>query len=345
VDRYVLTIIVFSIILVATFILELLTGSYPLGLSDLLGYFDGSLHDSTTSIVIDLRLRRLATAVLAGSILSLSTLVLQSVFRNPLASPFTLGLQHAASLGAGVAIMLLQAGSVMKNSASGILIGNPYMVSAIAFATTLAQGLLIVLLAVLVGLSVYSLILVSVMLSFLVQAVLYLMQYLVFNEIAVATLLFWSVGDLSRTNWSEIALMSGALLILLAYTVWGSMSLDLLSFSDELASSSGVNPGLTRITSIIVVSLAVGVTVSFTGIIGFAGLIAVYASRLLVGWSTRRLIPVSFLTGSLVMTLADVAGRVVLKPIVIPVGVSTSIIGVPLLLVLILGGRSGIPKD
>ncbi|ADV64965.1 FecCD family ABC transporter permease [Desulfurococcus mucosus] len=334
-----------TVSLLIAVLLDISMGAYPVGLRDLLGYIGGSLDDRIALVVIDARVRRILTAILAGSVLSLSTLVLQSVFRNPLASPFTLGLQHAASLGAGVAIMLLQAGSILKSSTPGVYIGNPFTVSAAAFLATFGHGVLVITLSSIAGLTVYSLILASIILSFLTQSILYLMQYLFFNEISVSTLLFWSVGDLSRTTWCEIALIASSLLLLLVYAWWESMSLDLLGFSDELASSSGVNPALTRLLSILLVSLAVGVTVSFTGIIGFAGLIALYASRILVGWSTRRCIPAVLLMGSIIMVSADIIGRSILKPVVIPVGVVTSLIGSPLLLLLMLGGRGGLPKS
>lgn len=323
-------------------------GFYKVSLTDLINVMGsrGMLEDPLR-VVIDMRLRRGLTSIAVGAILGVSSIALQNVLRNPLASPFTLGIQHAAALGVGVAMTAFGAISIIgprSATSSTVVMVNPYVVSALAFAGATIQSFLILFLAYSVGLSIYAVILASIALSFASQAALSLLQYLYFNEVQVATLLFWTFGDVGRVSWFDVWLL---LLIASAATVLFtalSMDLDLISLGDEVAVSSGVNVKVVRFVALLTSSLFTAVSVSLVGVIGFAGLLASHAARLTVGWNTRRSVFAATLYGSLIVLAADFLGRVVLNPVTLPVGITTTLVGVPLLIALLLGGRRGVAE-
>jgi len=298
--------------------------------------------------VLDMRLRRALTAAAVGAMLGISSVALQNVLRNPLASPFTLGIQHAAALGAGVAMMGLGAATVLgprSAASSTLIVTNYYAMILSAFVSSSIQGLLILALAAFTGLSVYGIILASIALSFAAQAALSLLQYLFFNEVQVAALLFWTFGDVGRTTWFEVWILLAAAAAGLSVFLLLSTDLDLLIFGDEVALSSGVNARAVRFFAVLFSALLSAVSVSLVGVIGFAGLVASHAARLTVGWSSRRCIPTSALYGALVVVLADLLGRTALNPVTLPVGVTTTLVGVPLLLALLIGGRRGVAES
>lgn len=347
-NRVFITYVSLFTVMFMLFLISVSIGSYSLKPLDSLKTIVLGSSDKIVKIVVDLRLRRAATCIVVGAILGACGTILQYLLRNPLASPYTLGIQSAAALGAGIAIMLLQGGSMIGSRTAAtatLIIENPYTVCILAFTFSAMQALLILLLAYAVGLSVYSILLVSAVMSFAVQAVLSLLQYLFFNEIAVAALVFWTFGDVGRTSWVEIwGLTAVAFILLLAFTA-KSIDLDLISLGDDIASSSGVNPKIFRVVSILAVALATAVAVSFTGVIGFVGLLAGHMARLCTGWSARKSLPASAILGSIVLLAADIVGRSVIPGVVLPVGITTTIIGVPLLIALLVGGKHGVPKD
>ena len=332
----------FSLILLTLFLI-------PLSAS--LGWYKASLFETfraiflpdnsqLSTVIWDLRLRRVLAAIVVGMVLGGSGAAIQACMRNPLASPFTFGLSFAASLGVAVALLVLQGGAIQRFQ---IYVYNPYIVSASAFLFALIQVLVILLLAYKAGLSAGALVLSSIAISFAYQAVLYLLQYLYLNEILVATVVFWTFGDLGRIAWPEfnlVTLLSFA--VVLPYFIYRSIDYDLIVGGDELAKSSGVRPERLRLETTIVAALGTALATAFVGVIGFVCLVAPHAARLLIGGGHRYLMPTSMIVGALILTLSDTLGRVVIAPTVIPVGIMTSLIGVPLLVYLLIkGGRFG----
>jgi len=297
-------------------------------------------NSQLSTVVWDLRLRRVLAAIVIGAILGGSGAAIQASMRNPLASPFTFGLLSAASLGVAVALLILQGGAVQRFQ---IYVYNPFLVSIFAFLFSLIQVLIILLLAYKAGLSAGALVLSSIAISFAYQAILYLLQYLYLNEILVSTVVFWTFGDLGRIAWTEfdlVALLS--LIIVFPYLIYRSFDYDLILSGDELAKSSGVRPERIRLETTIIAALGTALATSFVGVIGFVCLIAPHAARLLVGGGHRYLMPTSMVMGSLILTLSDTIGRTIIAPTIIPVGIMTSLVGVPLLVYLLIkGGKYG----
>jgi len=322
-------------------------GYYRLPIPDVLNAMLSNSVDKTLANVVDMRVRRALTSIAAGVLLAISSVPLQNILRNPLASPFTLGIQHAAALGAGVAIFIPGAMAVVgprTASTSAVMIVNYYAVVGSAFITALAQSLFILFLSYVIGLSAYGIVLASIALSFAVQAILSLLQYLYFSEVQLATLLFWTFGDVGRTTWHEVMVLLVVAAVGITIFLTLSTDLDLVMFGDEVALSSGVNVRILRVLVLVVSSLLTAVSISLVGVIGFAGLVASHAARLTVGWSSRKCIVTSALYGATVVLLADFIGRVVLNPVTLPVGITTTIVGVPLLVVLMVGGRRGVAE-
>jgi iron complex transport system permease protein len=319
--------------------LSLALGPYrasPLEVLRVLLHPDGS---PLSTVVWDLRLRRALAAVVVGAVLGISGTAVQSCMRNPLASPFTFGLAHAASLGVAVALLLMHAGAVGRFALS---IYNPFLVSASAFLFSLLQVLLILLLAHRAGLDARALVLSAIALSFAYQSFLYLLQYFVLNEIMVSTVIFWTFGDLGRIGWLELEILLLSSLLILPYFLYRGPDYDLMIAGDELTRSSGTSPERVRLESVIMAALGTALATSFAGIIGFVCLVAPHASRLLVGGGHRYLLPTSAVMGSLLLLLSDTVGRTVIAPTVIQLGIMTSLIGSPLLVYLLLrGGRRG----
>ena len=316
-------------------------------LSILLGHYKASMADALrvllmpdgsplSTVVWDLRLRRVLAAIAIGAVLGGAGTAIQASMRNPLASPFTFGLSFAASLGVAVALLILQGGAVQRFQ---IYVYNPFMVAMCAFAFSLIQVLIVLLLAYKAGLSAGSLVLSAIAISFAYQAVLYLLQYFYFNEILVSTVVFWTFGDLGRISWEELRLvLAVSALLVIPYFIHRSLDYDLILGGDELAKASGVSPEGLRVWTAVIAALGTALATSFIGVIGFVCLLAPHAARLLVGGGHRYLMPTSMVMGSLILSLSDTLGRTIISPIVIPAGIMTSLLGVPLLVYLLIRG-------
>lgn len=331
-----LLLLVFALATGVILILSLFLGSYQTSPKEVWACLFGGGEEVLRKVLFDMRLKRGVTAVVVGAILGASGAAMQSALRNPLASPFTLGIQHAAALGAAIALMALHGGEVQRFS---VEVKGPFFVAGLAFLGAFLQTLLVLGISSAVGTNVYTVVLISIAMAFLSQAVLALLQYLYLNEIVVAAIVFWTFGEVAKATWGQTALMAIAAFCLLAFLILRAVDLDLMAVGDEVATSSGVRVGLSRLMILLFCSMGTALTVSFVGIIGFVGLVAGQVARLFLGWSNRWVIPGSALLGALVLSGSDLLGRTLLNPTVIPVGIMTSMIGAPLLIYLLLGGR------
>ncbi|CCC80932.1 FecCD family ABC transporter permease [Thermoproteus tenax] len=317
-------------VLVALFLSSLSVGAYNYSPLDVL---KAALWGSgTEALVAKMRLARAVTAVAVGATLAVAGAALQAVLRNPLASPFTLGIPQAAALGVAVAVMVAGAGTVTR----GLLdISNPYLVVGLAFLSALLNGLLVLFLASLTGFSVASVVLAMVVVSSVYQAALALLQYLYLNDIQTAAVVFWTFGDVGRPSYWESFMLLAVAAASALYFLANSAGYNLVAVGEEVAKTSGVDPARLRLTTLVAVTLAVAVLVSFTGVIGFVGLAAPHIARLLVGGSHTRLIPASAAAGAALVLGADIVGRVAKPPVIIPVGITLSFVGAAFILALL----------
>jgi len=285
--------------------------------------------------ILMLRLKRALAAVAVGAILGAGGTSMQAVLRNPMASPFTLGISHAAALGVAVSLLLGVSGTT---SYRVITVHSPYLLPLFAFIFSLLQVAVILALSYRAGLTERAIILAAIAISFFYQALLSLFQYLFLNELQVAMVVFWTFGDLGRIDWTGLKITIGAAVLLSIYYMARSFDLDLISLSDDVAHSSGVNPKRLRLEATIMTALGASVATSFAGVLAFLCLVAPHVARLVVGGAHRYLLPASMLTGSLLVLVADTLGRVILSPVVLPVGIVLSLVGAPLLVYLLLKG-------
>ncbi len=307
---------------------SLLAGSYNLSPSEIFSF--------SSPVITNIRLPRIVTALVVGASLAVSGAVMQCILRNPLASPFTLGVSHGAAFGAAFAIIYLGAGMLHRTGES-VTILNPYLVPFFAFLGSLISVFVILTLSKIRNFTPEAMILTGVAMASLFQAATMLMQYFA-EDVMVASVVFWTFGDMGRTNWSEIYLLGVIFIISLIYFIFRRMDYNALTLNDETAISLGVNPERVRLEGLVISSFLTAVCVSFTGIVGFVGLVAPHSIRIAVSGDHRVLIPLSTIFGATLLLLADTFGRTVLSPVIIPVGIVTAFIGAPMFIFLLLRG-------
>ncbi|WP_461867078.1 FecCD family ABC transporter permease [Thermococcus sp.] len=319
-----------SIILVS--LCALSAGAYSLSINEVINALFGAGSASTHLVVWNIRLPRITAAILVGSSLAIAGAVMQGFLKNPLATPFTMGVSHGAMFGASLAILL---GAGYAESSGRISLNNPYTVVLFAFAGAISATAVVLLLAKLRSLSPEAMILAGVSMSSLFVALTTLMQYFA-NELQLAAMVYWSFGDLGRATWRENCILLLVFLVAFAYFSITRWDLNATQMGDEIAKSLGVEVEKVRLIGTLLASLLTAVSVAFVGVIGFIGLIAPHAMRLIVGGDYRFLIPLSALTGALLLLTADTVARLAFSPMTLPVGVVTSFLGAPTFLYLLI---------
>jgi iron complex transport system permease protein len=322
-NRQIPRLLALSAILLLAFFIAPLIGAYPL----LDKLFGPDFSDQAAYIFLYLRLPRVVMAALSGAALAAVGMVMQALLRNPLASPYTLGIASGSTTGVLLALLL-----GLGSGLSGV--GLVFIFGVIAAALT---SLLIYFFALRKSESSgQSLILIGVTIGLIFAAVNLLIQFFAdFSQAAM--MLRWLMGGLHAVAWQAILVIAGPVL-LAVYLLWRRReALNILSLGSELALAKGID--ITRLARELFIATAViiGAIVSQTGPIGFVGLIIPHAMRLFVGPDHRYLLPASLLAGATVLILADAVARTILAPVEIPVGIITAIAGGPAFLAMMLG--------
>jgi len=288
-------------------------------------------------VVWQIRLPRILTGVIAGSGLAVSGCMMQTSLKNPIASPATLGIANAAAFGANVAIVCFGAGQIKYTTSEAISISHPLIVTSAAFFFSVLAMIAILSLAKLRHFSPESVILSGVAFGSLFSAGSTLIQYFA-DDVQVAAMVFWTFGDLGRVSWANLAVIAVVNVIGLIYFLFNRWQFNALDTSDATAMSLGVDVEKIRFVSMIIATLMTAVLVAFMGVIGFVGLIAPQMMRRIIGADHRFLVPASALMGAILLLVADVIARMLLSPVILPVGAITSFFGAPLFLYLLLKG-------
>ncbi len=289
-------------------------------------------------VIWGLRLPRVLAALLAGAALGLAGAVLQGLLRNPLASPFTLGISQGAALGATCAIVLFDAGALHAVGTEAMTLQAPMSVVGLALTGGLGAAALILLIGTLRGLTPEAVVLAGIALGAFASAATMIVQYFASDTQAAATL-FWTFGDLGRAGWSEVAWLAAALVAIGVWPLRAAWRYNALAWGDDLARGLGVSVAKQRLIGTASAAALAAITTAFLGVIGFIGLIAPHLIRLLIGGDQRFLLPFSALAGALILLGADTLARVLIAPVMLPVGAVTALLGAPLLLVLLLRQR------
>ena len=302
-------------------------------LGSLLASLGEPLNSTAEIIVVNMRLPRIMLAMLTGMCLAVAGAVMQGVLRNPLVSPFTLGLASAASFGAAITIVL--GTGIMGMFIAG---GSYYDVILNAFLCGLLSMLLIYGISRVRGTSQSTLILAGVVLGYIFQAGVIILKYLSNND-KLKDLEMWLMGGMWGANWNAIIILLPVIavcIVLLALKAW---DLNALSAGDEIAKNLGIRVERLRLYCLLLATIAASSCLAFTGVIGFIGLMAPHICRMLIGNDHRYLIPCSAVMGGLILLVADTFARTIFSPVEIPVGIIMYIIGGIFFLYLILKGR------
>ena len=292
--------------------------------------FSGTMDipDKTQYIVMNVYAPRVIMAILTGAILAIGGCITQTILKNPLATPYTLGVSSSASFGAGLTI-------IMGISAT---VGSfPVMMNAFLFSLIPAAVILIV--SVRKNMMATTLILIGISISYLFSAANTLMQFFG-NADAVKAAMFWTVGDLNSALLSQIPYIFGTLVMVSVLAAVLAKDINIMKMGDDTAASLGVSVKFIRTSAIVLACFSTAIVVSFVGAIGFVCLLGPQISRICIGSDLKYLLPASAVTSALLMVIADFIAKAAVAPIVLPVGAITAVVGAPALIYLLIRNKN-----
>lgn len=295
----------------------------------------GNASKANEVIFYNIRLPRTATAAVVGAALSLAGVVMQNVLRNPLASASTLGVSQGAAFGAALAIVFFHAGfGADGNLGSAITVTSPFVVAGCAFVFGLASGAVVLALSLLTRITPGTMILSGIAMGAMFAGGTAIIQYFA-DDIKVASIVYWTFGDVGRTGWNQIGILAAVFALAFVYFQRNAWNYNAISNGTSTAVSLGVNVSAVLILGMFVASLLSSIAVAFVGTISFIGLIAPHLARHFVGSDHRQLLLTSALTGAMLLIGAEVLSRTVVSPTVLPIGAITSFLGAPVFLYMI----------
>lgn len=320
-----------SFVALAMFIVDIAVGSVNLSLDAIWGVLTGTTTQSAIrSIVIDIRLVKAIMAILAGAALSLSGLQMQTLFRNPLAGPYILGVSAGASF--GVALFLL--------GAPLFAISSTTLVTAVGTAGAAWIGAAAVLVLI-IALSrrikdIMVILILGMMLSSALGAVVEILQYLS-DEAALKSFVIWTMGSLGDITLSQLSFIAPIIIIGIALAVLTIKPLNILLLGESYAITSGVNVSKVRRIVFLSTTLLAGTVTAFCGPIGFVGIAAPHLARMLYRTADHRiLIPASAIIGALMMLTGDIIAKLLL----LPINTITALMGIPVVVYIVTRNRN-----
>ncbi len=327
------------ILLFVAAVLSISRGSVDIPPLDVVRTLAGySVSTTWDSIIWNVRLPQVLTAIAAGAGLAVTGVVMQSILRNPLGSPFTLGISNAAAFGAAFSVIILGSGSSSSMLGDAVTINNPYVTSVAAFVFAMLVTLVILAFSKIRGTSPEVMILVGVAMGSLFTAGTMFLQYFA-DDVQLASIVFWTFGDTSRASWEELGLITAIVAASIIYFTFNRWKYNAIDAGDETAKGLGVNVERIRFWGMLWASLVTSIIVAFLGVIGFVGLICPHMARRIIGDDHRFLITGSIVVGALLLLCADTTARLMMQPYQLPVAVLTSFLGAPTFIYLILKGR------
>ena len=327
--------LVFAIILVG--MIAVTIGPLKISVSDSYKVIISHIFPSVASVpdtikdntIWQVRLPRVLAGILVGFGLAISGAVMQPVLKNPMASPFTLGVSAAAGFGASLAIAL---GASVGSSTISVI--------GYAFLFSMLSVTVILFISKIKNSSPEVIILTGIALSYLFNAGITMLQYFV-DPIYTKQMVFWLSGSLYKGNWENLAYICPVVVILSVFLIIKSKDLNAISSGDETAKSVGINVERTRLVMLVVSTVLTATVVSFMGAIGFIGLVAPHIVRLVIGADNRFVVIGSGFAGAFLLVVSDIVAMNIISPVALPIGVITSFMGVPLFLYLVLKMKKG----
>ena len=320
-----------SLLLVILFVLDLLIGSVHIPLRDILGAIVGAdIDPATRLIVLDIRLIKAVVAILTGMALSVSGLQMQTLFRNPLAGPYVLGINSGASLGVALFILGMPLLGIATNStlssigtAGAAWLGSALILAFVASVSTRIKDIMVILIL-------------GMMISSGVSAVVQILQYLS-NEEALKSFVIWTMGSLGDVTTNQLHLMLPAVLLGLVVSVAVIKPLNLLLLGEQYARTMGLNVRRSRYLIFLSTTLLAGTVTAFCGPIGFVGLAIPHIARMLFSNADHRiLLPASALCGAVVLLTCDIIS----KWLTLPINTITALLGIPIVIWVVIRNKS-----
>ncbi len=304
-------------------------GTYNIGFLEsyqiIWDHINGNIVNTTKDhIIVNLRMPRIVVGIVAGAGLAVAGAVMQSTLMNPLADSYTTGVSSGASFGATLAMTM----GMTAASGSHAIVVNAFLFALIPTAMIIATSKM-------KNASPTTMIMAGIAIMYIFNAFTTVLM-LWADESTLAEVYQWQVGTLAGTSWDEVPIMIVVVLIGIIAVQLLSRKLNVLATGDETARALGVDASTMRIILLTIVALMAAAVVSFTGLIGFVGLVTPHIVRIFIGADNRYLIPASALAGSALLVTADLLGRAILSPVVLQVGVVMAFIGGPMFLWLLM---------
>ncbi len=310
--------------------LNLTIGAMEIPLPEIIQAIVYGGSDPASVIVWEYRLPWTLMALLVGGALGLAGLQMQTILNNPLASPYTLGISAGAGFGAALAYVL--GVKVIPN------VPTDFVVPINAFVFAFFTCMLIMFIGKIRGFTSETLVLGGIAISFMFQSLLALLEYYASEE-TLQAIVFWLFGSLTKSSLLKAQIVFVVLLITTVILLSRSWKITALRLGEEKAKSLGVNTEALRVEVLIYISLLTSVAICFVGIIGFVGLVAPHMARMLIGEDQRFLIIGSILCGGAVLSAGAIVSKTIVSGAIFPIGIITSMLGVPFFLFLVLKGR------
>lgn len=316
---------------IAAFVCAFFVGSSGFSFAEFGDVFNGTASNAVYNIFMNIRLPRAVGAFLVGAALAVSGCCLQGVFKNPMADSFVLGVSSGAALGATIAMTFLTTASIMG-------VGT---IAVFSFAGALVAVFIVYNISRIRGkVSTFSLLLSGFSMSAMFSSVIYLIMLL--NRDKMENVVMWNMGSLANMSWEKIWIALPVILVCSTLLMFYAKPLNIMLNGDEVSRSLGVDTHKTRRNMLILTSLLSAVAVSISGIIGFVGLMVPHLLRMVCGPDNKKLMPLCFAAGGMYLLLCDIIARVILNGQEMPVGIVTSILGVPFFIFLLRRGRKGV---
>lgn len=327
--KYRISFLLLLLALVLCFVLNISLGSVSIPFKNTLNeLFSGSTQNESWHYIIwNYRIPKAFTAILSGGALALSGLLMQTLFRNPLAGPFVLGISSGASLGAALLIM----GASVFSGFATFEVAN-----SISLAIGASLGSFLVLLAVLSVASrvkdTMALLIIGLMFGSITAAIVSVLSYFTSSE-ELQRYVYWSFGSLGDLSWSQLSLLAGIVLIGILLSIASIKSLNGLLLGENYAQSLGIQLKKSRYIIIIATALLAGGVTAFAGPIAFVGLAVPHLTRQIFNTTDHKiLVPAVLLYGAILMLLCDVVAQLPSSANVLPINAITSIIGAPVVI-------------
>ena len=333
-------IFILAAVVILTAVCCLFVGSSNMTMLDGIKGLLGKGTDGQNRIIRHIRLPRVLAAVIAGAGLSVAGLMMQTTLNNAMASPSTLGVSNAAVFGANLSIIAFAGGflSTGNNLQSFDVGANPYATSVMAFAFAAVSVLLILGLCTVRSFSPNVVVLAGMGIGAVWTAATTILQYYA-TDVGLSAAVVWSFGDLGRATYKKDLIMLAALLVGVVFFALMSWKYNALLSGEATAKTMGINVAGLRFATLLLSSVITAVCVSFLGVIGFVGVICPHVTKKILGQDHRVTIPVSCLSGSLLLLLADTLSRSIGGGSALPVGAITSLLGAPFFIAIIFSGK------